>query len=107
MYKISRKYFSLLLFFGGFVLQIFLIILIGNIEGVSLQPSGIRLYLSNTLMVIISTAILIFVYGLYMGFSEMFKQKKIFFSCLVGIFLNLMWLSFLIIGLILSFLGYA
>ena len=106
MDKISRKYFSLLLFFCGFVLQIFLIILIGNIEGVSLQPSGIRLYLSNVLIVICCLLILIFVYGLYQGFSEMFKQRKIFFSCLIGIFFNFMWLLFLVVVTWLGFSGY-
>ena len=103
MYKVSRKYFSLLLFFVGLVLQLFLIV--WNLNLVNPEPSGIRLYVSNTLMVICLLAILIFVYGLYLGFSEMFRQRKIFFSCLIGILLNLLWLLVLIVGLILSFLG--
>ena len=104
MYKISRKYFSLLFFFAGFVLQLFLIV--WNLNLVSPEPSGIRLYLSNVLIVICCLAILIFVYGLYQGFSEMFKQRKIFFSCLIGIFFNFMWLLFLVVVTWLGFSGY-
>ncbi len=106
MYKISQKYFSLLLFFFGFFLQMFLIILVGNLGSVALQPSGIRPYVSKTLMVLCLLAILICVYGLYLGFSEMFRQNKIFLPCVIGIFFNLIWLFFWIFVTWLGFSGY-
>ncbi len=110
MFENSRQHYSLLLFLVGFLLQMSFMVLGGNL--VAYQHPHSPSYVEWVVLGLVGPVFTVFVpmfigmYGLYQGFSEMFRQKKIFFSCLIGIFFNLLWVLFLIGGLILSFLGY-
>lgn len=95
----NNKYFCGLMFFLGIFIQIFLLILGGN-----LAYKGVQSFFIIGVNFLFFISYFVFCYGLYIGVGQLIEKKwsvVLFF----GIFCNAIWLLFNCVAFVLSVLG--